>query len=164
MGRRFNIARLPVGTPNIISIVYTVGQVFQKGALVVDTAAGTVSECAANPARVYGVAMETCNTKPGGLGIANNPSIITGGQYKEVSVALADRVTVFSCRGVNGGTDPVVPLQTHIGESYGVLKTGGGDWVMDLSNTTNLVVEIVDIDVDYNIFFVKFLQAVLALP
>ena len=163
MGRRFNVARLPTGTPNVQSVTYTAAQVFLKGALLVDVAAGTVSECAANPARVFGVALEGANTKPGGTGIANNPSYITGGQYKEVSVAIADRMTVFSCRGVNGGTDPVVPLQTHIGESYGVLKSGN-DWVMDQSNVTNLVVEVVDIDVDQNIFFVKFLQAVLALP
>lgn len=163
MGRRFNIARLPTGTPNIISVKYTAGQTFLKGALVVDTAAGTVSECAADPARVYGVAQEGANTRPGGTGIANNPSIITGGQNLEVSVAVLDRMNVFSCRGVNGGTDPVVPLQTHIGELYGVAKVGN-DWVLDLAETVSTVFEVVDIDVDQNIFFVKAKEAVLALP
>lgn len=163
MARGFNIARLPTGTPNIISVTFTAAQTFKKGALVVDTAAGTVSECGADPARIYGVAMEAANTKPGGTGIANSPSIITGGQYKEVSVAIADRVTVFSCRGVNGGTDPVVPLQTHIGETYGVAKVGN-DWVLDLAEVTIMSCEVVDIDVDNNIFFVKFRESFLALP
>lgn len=164
MGRRFNIARLPTGTPNIISVTYTAAQTFQKGSLVVDTAAGTVSECGVAPARIYGVAMEGANTRPGGTGIANNPSYVTGGQKGEVSVAVADRMTVFSCRGVNGGTDPVVPLQTHIGETYGVLKTAGGDWVLNFADVTVMSLEIVDIDVDNNIFFVKFREAFLALP
>ena len=163
MGRRFNIGRLPTGTPNVISVTFTAGQTFKKGALLVDTGAGTVSECGADPARIYGVALEDANSKPGGTGIANNPSYVTGGQSKEVSVAIADRVTVFTGRAVNGGTDPVVPLQTHIGETYGVLKVGN-DWVIDLAEVTVMSVEIVDIDVDNNLFLFKFRESFLALP
>jgi hypothetical protein len=163
MGRRFNIARLPSGTPNIISVRVTAAQTFKKGALLVDTAAGTVSECGADPVRVYGVAMEDAFSKPGGTGIANSPSIITGGNNNECSVAIADRSQVFSCRGVNGGTDPVVPLQTHIGETYGVAKVGN-DWVLDLAEVTVMPCEIVDIDVDNNLFLVKFREASIALP
>lgn len=163
MGRRFNIARLPTGTPNIISVRVTAAQTFKKGALVVDTAAGTVSECGADPARIYGVALEDAFSKPGGTGIANSPSIITGGTNNECSVAVADRMTVFSGRAVNGGTDPVIPLQTHIGETYGVVKVGN-DWVIDMAEVTTMSVTIVDIDVDNNLFLFKFREAFLALP
>lgn len=163
MPRGFNIGRLPSGTPNILSVRFTAAQTFRKGALVVDTAAGTVSECAADPTRVYGVAMEAAGSKPGGTGIANSPSYVTGGSNNEVSVAIADRSQVFTCRGVNGATDPVTPLQTHIGELYGVAKVGN-DWVLDIAEITTTVVVVEDIDVDNKIFLVKFKEAVLALP
>ena len=163
MGRRFNLGRIPSGTPNIISVRVTAAQTFKKGALLVDTAAGTVSECGADPARIYGVAQEDAFSKPGGTGIANSPSVITGGQNNECSVAIADRSQVFTCRGVNGGTDPVTPLQTHVGETYGVAKTGN-DWVLDLAEVTVMSCEIVDIDADNFLFFVKFRESFLALP
>lgn len=163
MPRTFNLARIPSGTPNINSLKYTAAQTFKKGALVVDTAAGTISECGADPASVLGVAQEDAGSKPGNTGIANAPTIITGGNRDEVSVAIADRSQIFSCRGVNGGTDPVTPAVTNIGEVYGVAKVGT-DWVLDLADAVNTVCEIVDIDIDNKIFFVKFREAVLALP
>lgn len=161
MPRGFNIARLPSGTPNIISYAYTAGQVFKIGALVVDVAAGTVSECGADPVSVLGVALQGAGTGPG-FDNAGTPSVVTG-QRTEVSVAVADRSQVFSCRGVNGGTDPVTPAQTNIGEEYGVAKVGN-DWVLDLAEVTVKVCEIVDIDIDNKIFLVKFREATLATP
>ena len=163
MGRIFNIARLPSGTPNIINYRYTAAQTFTKGALLVDVAAGTVQECAADPTSVIGIALEAAGSKPGGTGIANSPSYITGGNNNEVAVAIADRSQMFSCRGVSGATDPVTPALTNIGEVYGVAKTGN-DWVLDLAETTTTVCEVVDIDIDNKIFFVKFREAVLATP
>lgn len=163
MARGFNLGRLPSGTPNIVSYKYTASQTFKKGALVVDVAAGTVSECGADPASVLGVALEAAGSKPGGTGIANSPSYITGGSNNEVSVCIADRSQVFTCRGVNGGTDPSTPAQTNIGEEYGVAKVND-DWVLDLAETTAKVCEIVDIDIDQKLFLVKFREAVLALP
>lgn len=161
MGRSFNLARTPSGTPNTQSIVVTAAQTFKKYALVVDTAAGTVSECGADPASVLGVSMAAAFS---GLGydMANSPSVVTG-RSAETVIAIADRSQIFSCRGVNGATDPVTPLQTNIGELYGVAKVGD-DWVLDLAEVTTTVCEVVDIDIDQKIFFVKFREAVLALP
>lgn len=163
MGRSFNIGRLPSGQPNITSYKYTAGQTFKAGALVVDVAAGTISECGADPASVLGVALEPANSRPGGAGIMGDPSYVTGGQKDEVSVAVADRSTVFSCRGINGATDPTTPTQSNIGEQYGVVKSGD-DWAIDIAETVNVVVEVVDIDIDNKIYYVKFLESVLALP
>lgn len=155
MGRSFNTGRMPSGeAPSILAIVATAGQTFKKGALLKQTAAGTVSERTAVGDKCSGVALQDAFSGYG-YNAANAPTIITG-QSGEVSVAIADAVTVFSCRGVNGGTDPLTPTQADIGVSYGVLKTAGGDWVLDKANVTNLVVEVVDIDIDQKIFFVKF--------
>lgn len=162
MARSFNIARLPSGTPNIINYPYTAGQTFKKGALVVDVAAGTISEFGGGTdAVVLGVALEDAGSRPG-----NNYGgtvDVTTGTINEVAVAIADRSQIFSCRGINGGTDPLTPTRTMVGEQYGVAKVGD-DWVLDQAEVTTLIVEIVDIDIDNKIFFVKFLEAVLALP
>ncbi len=119
MARGINIARIPGQSPNIQSMVVTAAQTFKKGALVIDVSAGTISECGADPSAVLGVAMEAAFTKPGNS-MNFSPSYITGGAPTECSIAIADRRTVFSMRGVNGGTDPVTPTQTRVGESYGV--------------------------------------------
>lgn len=161
MARGFNLGRTPSGTPNTQSIAVTAAQTFKKGALVIDTAAGTISECGADPAAVLGVAQQDAFS---GLGydMANSPTVVTG-RSNEIVVAIADRSQIFTCRGKNGGTDPVTPLQTNIGEQYGVVKVSD-DWVLDISETVAVVCEVVDIDVDQKIFFVKFLESVLALP
>lgn len=161
MARTFLPARFPSGeAPSVLSVGYTTGQTFKKGALLVYSGAGTVGECGANPTKVAGVA----GTDAGagyGYQAANNPAIVTG-QNQEVSMLVADRVTVFSARGINGATDPAVPTQANVHVSYGVAKVGN-DWVVDLANTTNLVVKVVDIDIPNNVFFVKFLDAVIDL-
>lgn len=163
MARSFNIARLPSGTPNIQSVAVTAAQSFKKGALVVDVSAGTISEFGGGTdAVVLGVALEPAFSKPGN-DMNFSPTVITGGNPTECSIALADRTNVFSCRGVNGGTDPVTPTQTMVGEDYGVLKVGD-DWCLDLAETTTKICTIVDIDIEQKIFFVKFLEAVLSLP
>lgn len=162
MGRSFNTGRFPNGdAPSILAVRYTTGQTFKKGALLYFTAAGTVSECGADPTSVAGVALQDAASEPG-AGAANSPTVITG-YSQEISMAVADRSTVFTCRGINGGTDPVTPLITHQQEAYGVAKVGE-DWVLDLAETTTTVCMVVDFDIDAKIFFVKFREAVLALP
>jgi hypothetical protein len=162
MGRKIQPARnIGTGVPSVLSVVYTTGQTFKKGALLTYAAAGTVSECGADPATVAGVALEAAASKPG-FDAANSPTVVTG-RVQEVSMAVADRHTVFSCRGINGGTDPLTPTQTMINEQYGVAKVGD-DWVLDQAETTATIFEIVDIDIDNKLFFVKFMESRIELP
>lgn len=167
MGRKPNTARFPgtgSGAPEIQTMRYTTGQTFTEYAFVVETAAGEVSECGADPATVLGLSLTGAGKGPG-FDLPNSSStVFVTGRNQEVGVAIFNRNTVFSIRGVNGGTDPVIPLQTHIDEQYGVLKTGAGDWVLDFTETTAKVLEIVDIDTDLNMFLVKPLEAVLQRP
>lgn len=166
MGRIFQPARVPgAGTaaPSVISGAYTTGQTFKKGAVLVTTAAGTVSEAGADPANdIAGVALEPAGSKPG-YDPANASQVLqVTGRVQEVSYARADSQTWWSGRAINGGTDPVTPAQTHLHEQYGIAKTAAGEWVIDIAETTTKVVEIVDIDIDNKIFFFKFLAANLA--
>lgn len=167
MGRIFQVAKHGVQEPTQV-MKYKTGETFKRGAVLVDDTNGEVVECSADPTSIIGVAGQGAAT---GLGYdvanANLVSVYTG-REQEVSVALADRATTFSGRAVNGGTDPVVPTQSHIGEQYGLVKTAGGDWVIDIAETTTKCVEIVDIvpaeGGAAGFFLFKFLEAVMARP
>lgn len=160
MGRFIKPARIPAGgLEDIQAMSYDVAQTFKIGALLIVNANGEVIECSADPTAVTGVSLAAANSGPG-YDASNSPSVITG-RERVVSVAKANRQTVFSMRGVNGATDPSTPLLTNIGEQYGVLKTGD-DWVLDLAEVTVKVFEVTDIDVDNLVFFGKFLQSVIS--
>jgi hypothetical protein len=166
MARGFNYARgNNNAAPRVQSIAYATGQTFKAQALVVLNSAGEVVRSEEHPAAVLGVALQGAGTGMGyDLPNSSVTTVVTG-RVQEVSVLIADRRTEFYARGVNGGTDPVLPLQTHIGEQYGVAKVGN-DWVIDLAETTAKVVEIIDIipAPDGSFFLCKFLEAVLVSP
>jgi len=48
------------------------------------------------------------------------------------------------------------------GVKYGVAKVGN-DWVLNQADTTNVVVQVVDVEISNKVFFVKFLESVLNL-
>jgi hypothetical protein len=150
------------GTPDIRSGVYKDAETWTRGALLVLDSDGLITECGSDPADVVGVALEANDTRPG-YDMANSPTVITG-RKQEVLYAVANTSTVFSMRGVNGGTDPSTPAQTNIGESYGALADGAGIWTLDLSETSAKVFTIVDVDVDQKVFFCVFVAAVLQTP
>lgn len=161
-GRGFETARRTGSTvPRVIGYHYKDGQTFTDRALVfVDDADGSeLKECSANPAIVMGVALNGVASTPGwDLPNSTRTNVVTG-RVQVVSVALADAEQEFSCRGVNGGTDPVTPTQANIGLQYGVLKVGT-EWVLNLADTINVVCEVTGIRLDDNVFLVKFLKAV----
>jgi hypothetical protein len=161
MGRLFQPARFSPGiVPLVNSKQYTTGQTFKKGAVLIYTAAGEVSEGGADPTPIAGVSLEAAGSKPG-FDAANSPTQFTG-RVQEVSMAMADRITTWTGRMTNAGVD-VVPTQTMIDELYGIVKVGN-DWTIDQTDVVNTRLEIVDIDIDNKIFFFKWLEAQLANP
>lgn len=163
MGRRFQNARNAKTVPQVQSNAYADGQVFKKGALVIDNTDGEIVECAADPAAVLGVALEPAGSKLGyGTANSDQTTVVTG-RLQEASILIADRDTQFSGRAISGGTDPVLPLQTHVGEQYGVAKVGD-DWVIDMAEAGAAVIEITDIRPEDNAFLFKFIESVLARP
>ena len=169
MARRFNTYRRTGTTiPRIQEIGYTAGQAFGRNSLVVLDVNGTVVECASpSPPFVTGVALNAVATKPG-FDVANSvQTLVYTGRKTAVSVALADREQEFSCRGVNGATDPQIPVQADIGQQFGVLKTAGGDWVLNYADQVNPVVQVTDIqilDATHSFFIVKFIAERTTLP
>jgi len=171
MARFFDTYRRTGSTvPRIQAMLYDTGQTFVNNALVYITGTGEVSECGANPATVAGVALNGVGTQPG-YDVANSTqTLVYTGREARVSVAIADSEQEFSARGVNGATDPVTPLQAHIGQQYGVLKVGS-DWVINIADQVNVVVQITDIALDANkggddnsFFVCKFIPGVRQIP
>jgi hypothetical protein len=145
--------------PRVQSMAYETGQVFKAGALVVKNANGNIVECGADPASVEGVALAGAGTGPGYDLPNSTQTVVVTGRSQEVPVAIADDEQEFMIRGVNGGTDPVLPLQTHIGEQYGTAKVGN-DWVIDFAETTAKVWEITDTVPEKNAFLAKVIDTV----
>lgn len=142
--------------------VYDAASTFLTGAVLILAADGELEAGGADPTGIVGVALEPANSRPG-YGIGHNPTIVTW-RKQEITYAVANRTTIFSGRGVNGGTDPVTPLQTHIGEAYGLTVDATGTWVIDFAETANTRLRIVDIDVPNRIFYFKFLESALGAP
>ena|SRR5436190_404319 len=168
MGRVFVPARFPAAAaPEVTTLPYTAGQAFIKGAvLTYDTAgnAGNVIEAGANPATIAGVALEAPASKPGFSVNFDSTVVARTGAVTKVSFAKANRITMFSGRMVNGGTDPVTPATTDVGIAYGILKTGAGEWVVNQADTTTTRVRIVAIDATLFLVIFRFLEANLAQP
>lgn len=168
MGRIFQPARTPPGTvPEVISRQIKASQTFTKGAVLIEEAGSTgkVQEASADPTTVYGVALADAFTNPGNSFANSSQLLQVTGTINEVSVAVANRLTIFSGRMVDGDEAIVTPALTDIGVQYGLVKTSAdSEWCVDQSETSTKSVEIVDIDIDNKIVYFKFLEAVLANP
>lgn len=167
MGRSFNtLRRTGTTVPRIQAMVVKTGETFKPYAVVVTDVDGNLIEVANGAVSILGVALAGAFSGPGyNLPDSNRTNTLIQGALAEVSVAIADREQEFSARGVNGATDPVLPLQTHIGEQYGIIKVSN-DWCIDFANVIDLAVEITDIfpSPEGNFFACKFLEAVLVRP
>jgi hypothetical protein len=159
VGRVFTPARWQgAGAPEIQSMTYDGSQDFIAGAVMVAGSTNAVKEASADPvASIVGVALEREDAKPGWeLGHSTDLKQVTG-RVGEVSVAKANRNTVFSGVGTSAAA------ASQIGTDYGLVDTSG-EWQVDLTDESNVAVMVVDVDVDNNIIFFKFLEAVLLNP
>lgn len=174
MARGSNAARRSGTTIfRVQSIPVLAAQTFKRRAWVTldPLGSGFIQECTVPVPtnKILGLAMNAAGTGPGfdvsdssvsstyGLE-APSGAIPTNGVS---SVVIADTETEFSARGVNGGTDPVTPIQAYVGQQYGLLKTAAGDWVINIADQTTPCVVITDIRPDFsmNLFLFKILDA-----
>lgn len=156
MARIFIPARFPGGgIPSVQSMVYKTAEAIVKGSvLVFDT--GEVALDLTDPTPIVGVALEDAASKPGFEMSHESQVDVRTGRVQEVSVAIANEVTIFSGAG---SSDPVA---ANVGVEYD-LAVSSGVWTVNVASTGATRVVIVDIDTDENIFFFKFMTAHLAL-
>ena len=153
--------------PRVISGLYKTSEAIIKGSLVLTDSNGEyVLFGGGTDAVVKGVALEGAGTKKGYGEPFASQTVVATGREQAVSVSIADREQEFSCRQEDGSGNIVAPLQTHIGEEYGVAKDADGVWFVDRSETTTKIVRITDIvesggGTSLGFILVKFLEAVI---
>ena len=145
---------------------YKTSEAIVIGTILQSDTNGELIVSAADPASALkGVALEGAGTKLNFGEPFVGQTVFATGRVQEVSYAIADSRTLFSCRQEDGSGNVVAPLQTHIGEKYGVAKDADLQWFIDRAETTAIVVEIVDIveslGTHLGFCVVKFVPAVL---
>ena len=124
----------------------TNGAAIVVGSFVKTDTDGEIIICGADPAAVLGIALGDFNGAAG-YGMPSGITQVTG-RSQEIPVALGTSDTIFAMKGSSA------PVLTNIGDSFGVVLTSG-IWTVDITDTTNKVVVVVDIDTDRADFFVK---------
>ena len=159
MYKTFTPVRAPAGTvPRVKRGKYKTGEAILNGTVLQHDANGELIIAAADPLDIVGVAAQPAGTGPG-FGMADSPAVVTG-RDQEISYWDANEQQEWVGRAENAGV-LTAPLQTNIGESYGLINNGG-EWRIDLTETTNKRVYITDVDLKEGLWYFKF--AALALP
>lgn len=112
-------------------------ETFKSGALVLLDANEEIAECGADPTAVLGVAVHQA---------AGRDLLPT-----EQLVALGGSGRTFLGEGDNA------PTEDDINQQYGVAKDANGIWHVDGTDTTNVVVEVVDVDLERGLYEFVFL-------
>ena len=158
MARLMNTARFPGGgIPEIQSMAYTAAELIVKGSVLVMNAAGTVDLAGTQPTSgVVGVSLEDIASKPGFEVSHDSQATVYTGRVAEVSVAIANLITIFSAAAKAGTTI----AQTHVGEQHDIVLVSGV-WQVDLSASGSPGCIVTDVDTDENIVFFKWLTTVI---
>lgn len=131
------------GTPAVadhdfIRLPLAAGQTFLNGALVVLDASKNVTECGADPASIYGMALEPANKDPEGA-------------YCIVAPAIEGKFFWMPCSSA--------PAQANVSKNYGVVKDADGIWCVDFTDTTNTRVFVHEVTVDNQMARVSVMAA-----
>lgn len=120
---------IPAGKKHdALRLTLAAAQTFLRGALVVLDGSKNVTECGADPASIYGVALEPAGKDP-------------EGNFCIVQKASEDNKFWGSCTSA--------PTKaSNENHTYGVVKQSDGTWVVDLTETVNTRVYIHQVDED----------------
>lgn len=115
------------------------GETFKKGDFVTLDANEDVLEVSgADPSSILGIAAEDA------------ANVVESGW---VMVEIATTDTVFRMQGSSA------PSEDNVNQNYGIVEDGDGVYTVDLTDTSNTRVYVIDVDVDNEYFFVKVLDA-----
>jgi len=152
-------SRTPRGIESIRGMAYT-GTIYRGGVLIYSGA--NVAAAGVNPTAIVGVALQASDTNPG-YAAANNPVTITG-RSAVISVAVADRTTVYSATLTNGSSTRIAPVAADVGTQVGLTEYSNV-WTVDKGKTAALArVQIVGYDTGglTNLVFFKFLESAIS--
>ena len=93
-------------------------------------------------------------------GVEANPS-------GTVNFAYAGRENIFQAKLISSAGAVVTADTANINVEYGILKVGSGAtawWGVDEDDTTNVTVEVIDIDTERNVVFFKFIESAIQNP
>ena len=152
MGRLMKPSRVTGNVERVGEYPCLAGQSIVEGSVVYLDANGLLNLAGADPTTILGVALNAISSKPG-FNAANSPLKINSPD-DAVSVAIAYPGTIFSARGDSGGALQT-PTQAQVGDLFGIVNQSG-EWCVDISDTTNTRVRVVDVDIDNKIYFFKF--------
>jgi hypothetical protein len=122
----------------------TAGETMAKAGELVyyDTADAKVKRCGADPALILGIAEV----------VSEDARVLTPNGKIPIRVLMPGAVL-----GLCSATTPVEV--THRGNDYGIVRLASGNWAIDISETTNKRVHVIDVDVTRGIFFCKPMAA-----
>lgn len=151
MGRTFVAAQDAKTVPVTSNPVFDAAEVFIVGAVIGRAADGEAIELSSGAgvaaSSVIGVSLEAAGSRPGN-NVANDNTVVfrTGVENRFSMVDLTRNPhQVFTGRLTDGAGVDVLPTQTMIGESRGLLRLANGEWVVNNADVTNDAVQIVDI-------------------
>lgn len=153
----FQVARSGNGTAPVVRWLAYTGTI-KRGEVVIYDGSGNVQVSGADPAAatIVGVALQANDTGPG-FSQANSPVVNTYRQAK-MSIAMANRETVFRGRFTNGSSATATPAQTDVGISYGITAYSN-EWTVDKNKTGGSIrVQVVGFDDLTKEVFFKFLE------
>lgn len=93
-----------------------------------------------------------------------DPALIAG--ISEVDSDEAEELTlnrkvplriIFGSGCILAMCSATTPAQSHVGDVYGIVTLASGNWAVDVSETTNVRVKVVDVDITNGIFKVTIL-------
>lgn len=134
------VARILSGSrPYVQRYPLKAGETFKRGdPVTIDSNEEVLAVSGADPTPILGLAAEDAE------GVVETGFVL-------VHVANSD--TVFAMKGDNA------PTEDDLTQDYGIVADGDGIWGVDGTDISNVRVQVVDIDTEQELYFVKFLDA-----
>lgn len=134
------------------------GESFDKGDLVQKDGSGDLQELSAITDKVYGAALEPVSNGAA-QGVVTDTVLVARAKFVDdpnTGRDLPDVKPLFAVTDVNGTS----PTSSHVGTKC-ALSLSSGEWEIDISNTGNQDVEVIEINPVRDEFLVQFLDSVI---
>lgn len=139
----------------VIGLSIASGEAFSKGALVRKNGSSEATELTAVTQTIYGVALEDV-VAGASLGVRTTRVLVTPVSFTDTERTNKTIKPRFATTDVNG----VAPTAAHVGTNCAV-SLSGGLWRIDIADTGNEDVTVVDVLITRGEYVVQFIDAVI---